>query len=620
MSSTTMEETDIPQLLSLLKDPEEDVDIRKGMARKVGKLPSDRLKPALTGMLSILDNLFDRRENNEDLQVLGELLISLGKLSFTFPENDQIKGLMMRILGEIQVEEDKIMVYGLNALKRAVSSHPEMILDFKEKIQYILSLEGKEELKKHALEVIARAAWISPYVVGDFKAEIKNLIKESPPDLRDFTLLTVYRIGRKNYYVLESIIKDLLLEEEGEIGEETLFLLCNINIPSDERKLIEKLFELEEEVVMGSEDPDSRIRAVKGLAHLVKRKELKDLQEDFANTLRLKIEEAVTDEEKKELISTISIPNWANIHILEPLITLTANIITSAVEEKEVKLEAAEVMNANLQLFHEFSDMVVNAYIEVLDTGWGEDIKTRVITLLTSIPILGEEENEKMMESLLNFVKRREEGILARMEAVEALSNLSSRLPRIIERFDEEINETYNSVTFTDLKRTLVEISGDLTEKLEITKESPLLSVLIEALTNEQLYPLSLEYLATITWRDPQPLLPYIEELFEFPENIRKVETQRKDIGSIERISSFERPKRLFIRILSNLIKVKSDITERAVKVFLTFLEGEKSENLTREAIYGLRDAYEIKSDIVEQAISDSDLSEELIRRIKALR
>lgn len=619
MASRTTEEIEIPQLLSLLKDPEKDVGIRKEMARKFGKLPSENLKPALTGMLSILENLFDRRKNNEDLQVLGELLISLGKLSFTFPEEDQIKGLMMRILPKIQVEDEKLMRYGLNALKRAVSSHPEVILDFKEKIQHILSLEGKKELKKHALEVITRAAWLSPYIVGDFKSEIKNMIKESPPNIRDLTLRTVYQIGRKNFYVLESLIKEFLSKEE-KIGEKTLFLLCNMNIPPDEKELIEKLFELEEEVVMSGETPDSRIRAVKGLAHLVKRKELADLQEDFANTLRLKIEEAVNDKEKRELISTISIPNWSKINIVEPLITLTTKILTSAVERKEVKLEAAEVLNANLQLFHEFSDVVVDAYTEVLNTGWGEDIKTRVITLLTSIPILGEEENEKMVEELLNFVKKREEGILARMEAVEALSRLSSRLPRIIQRYNEEINEIYNSVTFTDLKGSLVEISGDLVEKLEITKEGPLMSVLIEALTNKQLYPRSLEYLATIAWRDPQTLLPYIEDLFNFPHNIRRIEAQRKDIKPIERISSFERPKRLFIRILSNLIKVKTDITEEVVNIFLNFLEGKKSKNLIREAAYGLKEAYELKSDAVKKAISRADISEELVRRIKALR
>ncbi len=614
------EEINVAELLNTLSNQEKDIGIRNLMAERLGDLPEDQVQPTMAGLPSALDELLERRHKTRELRILGKIFVSLGKLCFIFPEKDQVKSLLKSKLKPISTDEFALLEYMLHALKRATPAHPELVLDVKEKMKGVLSLSGHHPLKELALEVLTFAAWNSAYLIREFIPEIEEMIKQGREADRNIALQTIYRVSRKNYYVVESLIKNLVPESSEEADKETLFLLSNVEIPPDELGLIERIFALNERILLESQDPDAVAKAANGLAKLVEDEELSELQEKHAQNLRLKIEESANDEEKAELISTTSIPNWADAAIVDSLISLCVKVLTSGVEAKEVKISAAEALHANLLVFHEFGGVILDGFVEVLETGWEEELKLTIIELLTSTPILDKNEKETVIESLITFVEREEEGMLARMAAAEALSDFASQDPRVLSQFDNELIEAFDSSTITDVKRSLVEGAGTLLQNIEVKGETPFLTILIKGLDDRELYMTSIEHLNSVSYRTPASLIGYTDSLFEFYETLSAMERDEAEhLQRGERVSYFERPKRLFIRILVALLKVHSEIIEDAVDIFTLTLKDSESENLMREAAYALNDVYEVNPAVVEESIRDQEVPEEKAEMFREL-
>lgn len=614
------EEINVAELLNTLSNQEKDIGVRNLMAERLGDLLEDQVQPVVAGLPSVLDELLERRHKTRELRVLGKIFVSLGKLCFIFPEKDQVKSLLKSKLKPISTDEFALLEHILHALKRAAPAYPELVLDLRDKIKGILSLSGHLPLKELALEVLTFASWNSAYLIREFIPEIEEMIKQGREADRNIALQTIYRVSRKNYYVVESLIKDLVPESAEEADKETLFLLSNVEIPPDERDLIERIFALNERILLEAQDPDAVAKAANGLAKLVEDEELSELQEKHAQNLRLKIEESANDEEKAELISTTSIPNWADAAIVDSLISLCVKVLTSGVEAKEVKISAAEALHANLLVFHEFGGVILDGFVEVLETGWEEEIKLTIIEILTSTPTLDKNEKETVIESLIKFVEREEEGMLARMAAAEALSDFASQDPRVVSQFGNELFEAFDSSTITDVKRSLVEGAGTLLKNMEVKGENPFLTILVEALDDRELYTTSIEHLNSVAYRTPASLIGYTKALFEFYETLSAMEREEAEhLQRGARVSYFERPKRLFIRILVALLNVHSEIIEDAVNIFTLTLKNSKSENLIREAAYALNDAYDVNPAVVEESIRDQEVPKEKAEMFREL-
>lgn len=617
----TAEELSPAEILDGLKDQEKDIGVRKTLARKLGDLPSDNLNPVLAGLPSVIDELYERRENSEELALFGVTLRSLGQLCFTFPKNKQVKGLLITRIEKMDVEEQKVIEHAFNALKKAVHSHPDLTFEVSEKIKQILSGDAPLSLKKLVLEVVTRAAWLTPHILSDFTPELTDMLEAEDEQVREAALHAVYRISRKNYYVVSSFIKELIPESVEEADKDTLFLLTHVDFPPEENETSARIFELAEEVFLAEEDPTAVVRAGEGLAHLVEKKELSQLQQQFAEDLRIKIEEAEDDEEKAGLLSAAAIPNWADMGTVEPLVTLASDVLMSGIESKEVKVAAAESIHSILLLYNEFSEVVVDTYLQALDSGWGEELKIKIINLLASIPLLADAEKERMLESLLELVTRRGEGILARLTAVDALTDFAPQIPEIVREYGDAVVEAFKSVTFTDLRRSLIELSGKILEETRLTERNPFLTILVEGLNDRDLYSLSLEKLYSVAYHTPKALIEYREQLLDFPEKLAAIEGE-VDVEQVEtrdRMSYFERPKRLYTRILAELLEAEPDIVEMAVNTFLDTLEATESQNLIKEVAYALSTAHDISPATVEQVIDERDIAGEKIDTIRSL-
>jgi len=508
---------------------------------------------------------------------------------------DELTELLSHEVAEIRNKEFIVAI--LSALSRLVRVKPEAVYSLKDTFEEILQRFVDIDVYEKIFDVIEIASWILPPVFTQYKKTLKEIPET---EFRDSLVNRYYkfiaRVGKRNYYIIKSEVRDVINALYTQLDYNKLLLLSNISLPDEDISVARDIFDILELKLDSIEDIETKKVAITTLANISKNMDFVELQSRFVRLVNELVVSELDKDVKKTSLESISLIHWNPRVNLSNLIETISDVAINPTEEDEVRLASVEAL-FKISLFPQSpKSEIIRVLIQVLNSTGIADVKAEAIETLLTLARWVKDEVDDVMQSLLNVASRLDEEDFIRIKALDSLTSLTHQNPEKILNFINDIVELWNISTEWGIRDSIVKLVGEaLLRNDKNIKE--FLTILIQALEDSYIYREAIEYLLRISTRHPDYLVKEIDSIVKAYDTIKSVELELRDEG-IDVLGGdyfylVETSKRYLARLLTNLGTVSPESFEPTVEVLLKQFEEERNEIVEKEIAYNLAKLFE---------------------------
>ncbi|MGQ4891188.1 MAG: hypothetical protein ACP6IP_01750 [Candidatus Njordarchaeia archaeon] len=523
---------------------------------------------------------------------------------------------------KIMMVPDNIKLIFLGVMDYIVKTYPEVMLELRDVFEKLLREVEAPECVEKIFSIIGNAAWSLPQVIVDYIGIIEDIINERKDEnIEKYFYVAVSKAARRNYYVVKSIVSNVIEDLYTTIDASKLIFLANIEIPPDHMDQASSIFDLLEVQYRSIEDKELKKLVILVLSRMAKNRDFYEIQEKFNKYLIDALNEELDKDIKLSLIKASAVPYWNHRINLDELINMLAEIGVSAAEEEDVRIAAINALFKISLLPYVPKERIINGYMDVLYESGGEEPKNFVLDYIPMLMRFSEARSHELLSLLIEFVGRVEEEDFLRIKAADILVSLSKSLYNEIIKLSDAILDVWKIATEWTIRDSIVKLAGELLIKAYVDDKN-LLTILVEALKDTYIYREALTYLYMLSRRMPEIISRYTDEVIDTYKTISSVEEEMLEIVEQEGFSEdyyfmVETPKRIIPRILINIINAKEDLYDRVVDSLLDQFENEINELILREIAFALSQAYRLNEGKFKQIITKHLLRKERLELLK---
>ncbi len=437
-----------------------------------------------------------------------------------------------------------------------------------------------------------------PQLISDYLDIFKKILESSEiKDVEAKYYEALSKVATRNYYVVKSIVGEVITQLYDKVTLPKLIFLSNIEIPPDHMDRALEIYNLLE-VQYRTLEKEEKLYALRVLANMAKNREFLDIQQKFANFLSDILAEEPDDDIKNEIIRVVGLPHWSEQIDLGSLINNLVEIAVSTTESEKIRISATTSLFKIALLLSWPRERIISGFLDILFETGGEDVKSFVLDYIPMLTKLVRSRARDVVHHLIEIVGSVEEEDFIRIKAADILVNMTKDIYDILLEFTTEIYDTWGILTEWSLRDSLIKLAGEILVKSNNPK-GELLDILISGLKDSYIYVSSLTYLSILSKRMPEKLSNYVNEIIDAYSTIASVEKELMEsnpdeVYTEEYYMMVETPKRLIPRILVNIVMYDKEQYDTVVDYLLGELEREVNELILREIAYDLSRAYEI--------------------------
>ncbi len=543
--------------------------------------------------------------------------------TYSIRKGNKVKEYIVELFREkFEKVPDNIKLLILNSLNFLVKTFLDIMVNIQDIFMEFLKTTDNLTLLKKGFTIIGDAAWLMPQILVDYIPVMREIIKEKESkELEALYYLTISKAARRNYYVVKSIIYELLNELYTNVDPSKLVFLSNIDIPPEHMDLASNIFDLLETHYRETEDPHIKISIIQVLAKVSKDRDFYEIQERFNRFLIDSLNEEINQDIKLTLIRASALPQWNHRINLDELLNNLVETAVSSAEDEEIRIAAINSLFKISLLPYSPKERIINGFIDILYESGGEEPKSYVLDYIPMLLKSSETKSQELINLLVEFIGKVEEEDFLRIKAADLLVSISRHMFENIMKVSDTIHDVWRIATEWTVRDSLVKLAGELLVRSNTSDEN-LLSILIDALRDTYIYREALMYIYMISRRAPEVIVNYIDEIIDTYKTISSVEGEMLEATEQEGFSEdyyfmVETPKRIIPRILLNIIKHESKNYEKVIDQLLDQFESEINELILRELAFSLSQAYELDRDKFKGIITKHLLRKDRIELLK---
>ncbi len=596
-------DSDIILQLRSLSDPMKPMEDKYALIDSLANLDITVFENNIRVVMEVSQQLESKclEEGNKDFcKVWMRLLRVISELSsYSYRKGhiirDYIKDVVLNHYSKLDKEEKLNL---LSCVSIIVKLYPELAIDLREKIHEIVESEKDIETLESIIGIIGSASWVMPQLISDYLDIFKKILESGEiEDVEAKYYEALSKVAMRNYYVVKSIVGDVITQLYDKVTLPKLIFLSNIEIPPDHMDRALEIYNLLE-VQYRTLEKEEKLYALRVLANMAKNREFLEIQQKFANFLSDILTEEPDDDIKNEIIRVVGLPHWSEQIDLGSLINNLVDIAVSTTESEKIRISATTSLFKMALLLSWPRERIISGFLDILFETGGEDVKSFVLDYIPMLTKLVKSRARDVVHHLIEVVGSVEEEDFIRIKAADILVNMTKDIYDILLDFTTEIYDTWGILTEWSLRDSLIKLAGEILVKSNNPKEE-LLEILISGLKDSYIYVSSLTYLSILSKRMPEKLSKYVNEIIDAYSTIASVEKELMEsnpdeVYTEEYYMMVETPKRLIPRILVNIVMYDKEQYDTVVDYLLGELEREVNDLILREIAYDLSRAYEI--------------------------
>jgi len=525
--------------------------------------------------------------------VFVNLLRTLGVIS---EKSDVVSEKFTNTLLEVLTKEfDKLpknlIIEMLRSSKWALRKNPWKIFDFSPFINKLLqSYLDDVSIIKAVLEFIGEVSWEVPYIIYDFEEKLREWLKSDNEEIRESVIDTLMKAGKRSFYAVKSFLEEILEMPELLRDEKVLIFLTSTPIPSNRLDLAQKIIDvLESEFLSPGSPKDKKILGITQWAFLVRRGELKDLQQSFLERIIAELNIEIDNDVRQALINASVIPAWHMSIDLTELVDLLTDIIRNPAEDDKIRISAIQGLTHIVALRYKYADDFANALIQALEEAHlTPELKENILNAMDFIirivrhPEIIRRINAQLIRTMTDVTERTHYLLI---NAAKILISSAKRYPDIMAEFLPELKSHFLSITDWSIRDSIVRIAGETLRRLGDIEENGI-DIIIDALKDDLIFQVALEYFHYLSFKYPEKLAKYITQLYDFIDMLRDLESSILQEQKIEEYYAYiETPLRYFIKSVLNIALSSPQAIKEAVDLLIHTLRSEKNEIIIRDFI-----------------------------------
>ena len=190
--------------------------------------------------------------------------------------------------------------------------------------------------------------------------------------------------------------------------------------------------------------------------------------------------------------------------------------------------------------------------------------------------------NDQLIKTMTDVTERTHYLLI---NAAKILISSAKKHPDIMAEFLPELKSHFSSIADWSIRDSIVRIAGETLRRLDDIEENGI-SILIDALKDDLIFQVALEYFHYLSFKYPEKLAKYLTQLYDFIDMLRNLESSVLRDKKIEEYYTYiETPLRYFIKSILNIALSSPQAVKEAIDLLIYTLRSEKNEVIVRDFV-----------------------------------